>query len=314
MGVGKDEWEKAREEQEDRKAARSVIEAAEAVSRRVGEQELQRINRFRQAGFWMIGLGLLAVGLTLLNLLYSVGKSWLSRVAPWAVIDWEPPLGGGLTLLGVGVGVGIALLVVGALVVRSVERRLRRAAGSDEDADAAFMYLTLGSEAWEKMAGQVAEASGEVGEEAAPPRVAARPTPPVVERDEWEHRHWLRVELSGAHLIWWLSFLATTLYLLSPLWLLLRSPPTPYEVEAMLRWWPPDWLINGLFAIAAVGVLLKAIVPFFWVAAWDSAGRNPDTYRELKRYYRFWAKGLLPAALALAPAVIYWGVHSLLWA
>jgi hypothetical protein len=307
MGAGKDEWEKAREEEEDRKAARSVIEAAEEVRRRVGEQELQRINRFRQAGFWMIGMGLLAVGLTLLNLLYSVGKSWLSRAAPWAVTDWEPPLGGGLTLLGVGVGVGIALLVVGALVLRSVERRLRRAAGSDEDADALMMYLSLGAETWEKMAGE---------EEAAAEQATAQTGPArrVVERDEWEDRHWLLVEVSGAHLIWWLSFLATTLYFLSPLWLLLRPPPTPYEVEAVLSWGPPDWLMNGIFAIAVVGLLLKGLVPGFWFAAWDSAGRNPDTYREQKRYYRFWAKGLLPAALALAPAFVYWGVHSLLWA
>ncbi len=311
MRIGKDEWEKTQEEKELQEFAGSLAEAAEAVRRRVGEQEWQRVRRFRQVGLGIGAVGPVAVGLTLLTLLCSFGRSWLSRAGPAVVSDWEPPLGGGLALLGVGLGVGMALLAAGLLVVRSAERRLRRAAGSDEAADAALMYLSLGSEIWEKTAGQVAQAAGEA---AGPTRVAARLAPQVVQRDEWEDRHWLRVEVSGAHLIWWLSFLAAVVYGLSPLWLLLGAPPSPGELDAMLKWAPPEWLMSGVFAIAAAGALLKLMVPLVWSGAWKASGRNPETRPQLKRYYRFWAKGLLPAVLALAPAVAYWGVHVLLFA
>lgn len=315
MSAGRDDWERAREEREEREAAQGVIETAAAVRREMGEQEWQRVGLICRAGSWIGTAGVLAVLLSLVALLLSVGTPYLSRVAPMLMRDRTPPFGGDVTLLCVGLGVGVLLLVAGWVAMQVAEGRLRAVAGSDERAAMAFSCLAGGAEMWERMAGegrQTAAGEGAAATRDATTEVATGSHLAAEPRDRWDRRHWLLVEVSGAHLIWWLSVVAVTVYTRSPVWMSSDRIPSPDEIEAMLEAAPPDWLVDGLFAIAGVGFVLKVIITGALLGAWVRCGRNPETRGQIRRYYRFWAKGLLPATLALLPGLVPWAVVRLL--
>jgi hypothetical protein len=103
------------------------------------------------------------------------------------------------------------------------------------------------------------------------------------EEERVAERPWWLVELSGAHLVWWLSFVLGI---------------------GLLEWnWEmPDWLLPIIGPVAVGGAIMKVFLPFMW---WGASKLGTDR-RNLVRYYRWWGKGLLPMAVALLPAAAYW--------
>ncbi len=89
---------------------------------------------------------------------------------------------------------------------------------------------------------------------------------------------WWKVEFSGGHLVWWLSFLII-------LAALLRAP------------------VPEIVGVPALGVLFFGglIKLFFWVAY----GLTTNAARLGRlRFYRWWSRGWLPVLLALLPAAL----------
>jgi len=96
---------------------------------------------------------------------------------------------------------------------------------------------------------------------------------------------WWARELLGAHLVWWV---ALAVVLANQQWHLL-SPRL-----MMIVVWP----------ILSFGILAKVVVG--WVG-YLFVPRTLSTRRALVRYYRWWAAGWVPAALALAgPPALMW--------
>jgi hypothetical protein len=94
-------------------------------------------------------------------------------------------------------------------------------------------------------------------------------------------RPWWLVELSGAHLVWWASFIIVVAGVAEP------------------RWEVPEAVIAVAVPVAIGGAVIKVFLPFMW---WASVSRGTDK-RNLIRYYRWWGRGWLPVLLALLPAV-----------
>ena len=101
-------------------------------------------------------------------------------------------------------------------------------------------------------------------------------------------RPWWLVELSGAHVLWWLSFILGIGYLI---W----------------YWELPDWLLSIVGPVAVGGAIMKWFLPAMWLA---KSVRGRDR-RNLARYYRWWGRGWLPVALALLPAAAAWAAKAI---
>jgi hypothetical protein len=100
------------------------------------------------------------------------------------------------------------------------------------------------------------------------------------EEERVAERPWWVVELSGAHLLWWVSFALLLTW----------------------NWEMPDWLLPIIGPVAFGGAIMKVFLPFMW---WGASKPGTDR-RNLVRYYRWWGKGLLPMVVALLPAAAYW--------
>ena len=96
-------------------------------------------------------------------------------------------------------------------------------------------------------------------------------------------RPWWLLELSGAHLLWWISFVVGIGYL-GELWEL------------------PEWSVHIVAPIAVGGAVMKAYFPGL---LWTRSSKEVDR-RYVVRYYRWWGRGWLPVVLALLPAGAYW--------
>jgi hypothetical protein len=102
--------------------------------------------------------------------------------------------------------------------------------------------------------------------------------------------HRIVVELRGAHLVWWLAWAAT--------------------FSAAVSGWAldlPRWLFGSLVAVAVGGAVAKVCVPFVghWSRVWTTVQYHDGRYEGWRRYYLFWAAGILPVAIALVPGVAY---------
>jgi hypothetical protein len=102
---------------------------------------------------------------------------------------------------------------------------------------------------------------------------------------------WWRRELSGAHLVWWaaLGVLLASYGLLSA---------------------APDWLVITAWVVLFFGIIFK--VAFGWVM-YVLLIAMPGSRRRMTRYYRWWARGWKPVAIALAPAVVLLVVALVGW-
>jgi hypothetical protein len=107
---------------------------------------------------------------------------------------------------------------------------------------------------------------------------------------------WWSRELSGAHAVWWVS------------WIFLWAAITAGEDRSSV--------VGPVFAVAAMGLLLKAVAPLLpLLLSLLSAVRAPWTWkrrpllvpiwRDVVSYYRWWGRGWAPVAIALAPGVVY---------
>jgi thioredoxin-like negative regulator of GroEL len=106
---------------------------------------------------------------------------------------------------------------------------------------------------------------------------------------------WWSRELSGAHAVWWLSGI--------------------FVFVAVAVGEERSNVVGPVFAIAAMGLLLKVVVPFIWLLlplvagapwTWKAGLSLGPTWRGVVSYYRWWGRGFLPMAVALLPAAAYW--------
>jgi hypothetical protein len=102
---------------------------------------------------------------------------------------------------------------------------------------------------------------------------------------------WWRREMSGAHLVWWVSAVVAVSAWIHP------SPPLM-------------WVAGILSPVLFVGFLAKII--FGWLLYLLLIGL-PDSRRRMTRYYRWWARGWKPIAAALAPGALFWAVMLVGW-
>ena len=102
--------------------------------------------------------------------------------------------------------------------------------------------------------------------------------------------HRISVELRGAHLVWWLAWAATVGCTVSGWFLDL-----------------PRCLFGSLVAVAIGGAVAKVLVPLtgYWAAQWLPVQYHNGRYESWGRYYLFWARGIRPVAIALAPGLAY---------
>lgn len=96
---------------------------------------------------------------------------------------------------------------------------------------------------------------------------------------------WWRIELSGAHLVWWLSTAA-------------------FIVDGLLGWPVPIGLALALGLVVFPWGLAKVI---FWVLYANTT--YAARVRRI-RFYRWWGRGWLPAVIALSPALLALLGHS----
>ena len=102
--------------------------------------------------------------------------------------------------------------------------------------------------------------------------------------------HRISVELRGAHLVWWLAWAGTISAAVSGLSLDL-----------------PRCLFGSVVAVAIGALVAKVYVPFVGLLScvWSTEKRYNGTYEGWGRYYLFWARGIVPVAIALAPGLAY---------
>ncbi len=108
---------------------------------------------------------------------------------------------------------------------------------------------------------------------------------------------WWRVELSGAHFIWWLSLL---------LCMILLSE----------RWQAYEWLFSIVSPMAFIGFVIKGTLLFMMLN--DRMSSNSEdvvsdcirrvSMRNTIRQYRWWGRGWLPIILAILPALGWWAL------
>lgn len=245
----------------------------------LGEEEWQRLVRWRRG--WDRLRAVISVttwGLVVLLLVILVdGLSKGCHLEPYK--DWEELRG---LLPGKLSGMLFALLGVLGLVhfgvsviAGRVQRAARRRTGhlierlAEKGHDPHFIWRALWGDVLAEEADRLSGEQAEQREFEVDSRVAPS---------------WWRRELSGAHLVWWvaLGVLLASCGLLSA---------------------APDWLVITAWVVLFFGIIFK--VAFGWVM-YVLLMAVPGSRRRMTRYYRWWARGWKPVAIALAPAVILW--------
>jgi hypothetical protein len=255
--------------------AQKLEATAARVRARLGESEWRRLTRLVHV-CWVATAG---AGVALM-----AGVWLLVRLALWAVAllpigllsrHWresEAGLDRGLLCLAAAAGIAAVFIVVELVASAGLRRSLWRHAEEGEDVRVLEEALWAGY-AVRRIRRRLAWKARQA---AARARLAeeTRTAPP-----------WWRVEGSGAYLVWWLCAAFW------PVWLLFR--------------WPlPDRLLESIGVTAAVGPVFRLIL----LAVQRGRSTGASDRLGTVRFYWWWARGWLPALLALAPGVVYWVV------
>ena len=272
------DWDKRVQGPATEARAQKLEGLAVQVRARLGEPEwrlLTRLVHVCSAAAVGIDVALMAaLALVLITvkwwLLALVAAGFGSRV--WDSVESDP----GPDLLAWGLGALIAVGVVcaaGELTASaSLRRGLRRHAEGGEDARELEEALWAGR-AVRRIRRRLAWKARQA---AARARSAeeTRTAPP-----------WWRIEGSGAYLVWWLCAAFW------PVWLLFR--------------WPlPEHVLESIGVTTAVGLVFRLIL----LAVMRGRSTDRADRLETMRFSWWWARGWVPALLALMPGVVYWVV------
>lgn len=252
---------------------------AAGLRERLGDEEWRRLTRLvrtSRAATAGWGIALIAAAWLCLRSAFIGILVLLSRLFP---ADWRLPLlnlGRSLLYLAVAVGVGAVSLTIDMLATASVRRSLQAHEDQGEDAHALWQALWA---YWEvpRIRGELANQARMVADQALLPReTEAAPS-------RWQ------VELSGAYLVWWLcaAFWVTSL---------------------VFRWPLSSRVLDSIAIVTISGLLFRLIL----LAVLRAPRQNPSDRRSSLRFYWWWARGWLPAAIALLPGVLFWVVSRAL--
>jgi hypothetical protein len=252
-------------------------EELHAVAKRIREtmgedywKSLQRLSKMFGISAFFITLSLLYIFLTLLRL----GISWLlTQLGRDQQLESEAGIIIAIVVL-VCFGAGIGMWII----TRTINSKLELLPPTISS-DMAWMALN----AKDIFRRQREQAQEEEEERAYQQRL----------HESDEIYPWWMVELSGAHLVWWISFALTISYL-----------GTWVELPASL--------INCCAVLAITGVLLKVFIPFFMIT---NLYHNHNTLNQRRyfaiTYYRWWGRWV-SIIVALLPVGAYW-VAIKLW-
>jgi len=267
----------AKERRELKREAARLDRRWQRMRDRLGEDLWKRLRWWKKARDLAMGMSFLGAVGGFVALCVTVGRvvSNLWRGDP----ALSNQAGTSLLL----VGLGIAVTVAGWVVERSFERRIAGALVENgiatEPDDMEVLRIEEALEAQDE-ARELGRGATGIAKE----RVAEK----LLVQERKRAGHWWRRELSGAHLIWWVSVAAVV---------------AQAEFHAHI----PEWVMLRLvYPVFAFGIAWKGLVMVFGLLA---LGFMSDRTRVvLMKYSRWWAKEPVAVIIALAPALIALGL------
>jgi hypothetical protein len=234
-----------------------ALSEAESEEARLRWRALKRWDRARR-GVEVALILPLAAGVFLL----ALAQGSLREGTPLAERVWDPRRPGDAFLLLYPLGLAIALLGPYLLVRLRVRRELAAVGRLGVSPARALMALERPEGSEQRLRRQ----------------------------EELLRKPWWLIEISGAHLIWWLAFLILA-------WWVIPNPlPGDRSASAAC-----DLLCRAFgptMAVGAIGFVLKVFAPLRLLPR--SGG-----HREVALYYRWWSGWTWPVIIALSPGILH---------